>query len=70
VLALLLLGGATIREFLLVVLIGVISGTYSSVAVASQLLVAYEEGDFGRLWARLRGRSIEPREPREPQPAG
>jgi preprotein translocase subunit SecF len=59
VLALLLLGGASIREFLLVILVGVISGTYSSVAVASQLLVAYEEGDFARLWARLRGRSTE-----------
>ena len=59
VLALLLLGGSTIREFLLVVLVGIISGTYSSVAVASQLLVAYEEGDFGRLWARLRGRTPE-----------
>ena len=59
VLALLLLGGASIREFLLVVLVGVIAGTYSSVAVASQLLVAYEEGDFARLWARLRGRTAE-----------
>ncbi|MSP21639.1 MAG: protein translocase subunit SecF [Dehalococcoidia bacterium] len=59
VLALLLLGGASIREFLLVVLVGIISGTYSSVAVASQLLVAYEDGDCGRLWARIRGRSTE-----------
>ncbi len=59
VLSLLLLGGDTIREFLLVVLVGIISGTYSSVAVASQLLVAYEEGDFHRLWARVRGRSDE-----------
>jgi preprotein translocase subunit SecF len=59
VLALLLLGGSTIREFLLVVFVGVISGTYSSVAVASQLLVAFEEGDIARLWARLRGRSTE-----------
>ncbi len=59
VLSLLLLGGDTIREFLLVVLVGIVSGTYSSVAVASQLLVAYEEGDFHRLWARVRGRSEE-----------
>jgi preprotein translocase subunit SecF len=59
VLALLLLGGDTVREFLLVVLVGIVSGTYSSVAVAAQLLVAYEEGDFGRLWARVRGRSSE-----------
>ncbi len=61
VLSLLLLGGETIREFLLVVFVGVISGTYSSVAVASQLLVSYEEGDFHRLWARITGRGAEVR---------
>lgn len=54
IVALILLGGTTIREFLLVLLIGVISGTYSSVAIASQLLVTWEEGDIGRLWRRLR----------------
>ncbi|MCS5644049.1 MAG: protein translocase subunit SecF, partial [Dehalococcoidia bacterium] len=34
-LALILFGGATIREFLIVLLIGVVVGTYSSIAVAS-----------------------------------
>ena len=48
-LALLLFGGATIRTFLLVLVIGVVAGTYSSIAVASQVLVAWESGDFGRL---------------------
>ncbi len=48
-LALLLFGGATIRTFLLVLVIGVIAGTYSSIAVASQVLVAWESGDFGRM---------------------
>jgi preprotein translocase SecF subunit len=52
VLAMLLLGGVTIREFLLVILIGVISGTYSSIGIASQVLVSWEEGDFAR-WFRL-----------------
>ena len=47
--ALLLFGGATIRTFLLVLIIGVIAGTYSSIAVASQVLVAWENGDFGRM---------------------
>ena len=56
VLALLLLGGATIREFLLVILVGVVAGTYSSIAIAAQLLVAWEERDLQRAWARLRGR--------------
>ena len=51
-LALLLLGGSTIREFLLVLLIGVVVGTYSSVGIASQMLVAWDQGDFRRLFRR------------------
>ena len=53
ILALLLLGGATIHNFALVLLIGVISGTYSSIFIASQLLVAWESGAFGRLFRRV-----------------
>ena len=53
-LALMLFGGATLRSFLLVLLIGVVVGTYSSIGVASQMLVAWEEGDFGRLLRRIR----------------
>ena len=49
-LALLLLGGSTIREFLLVLLIGVVVGTYSSIGIASQMLVAWDQGDFRRLF--------------------
>ena len=52
-LALILFGGPTIRPFLLVLLIGVVAGTYSSVAIASQVLVAWEYGDFGRLFRRI-----------------
>lgn len=48
-LALILFGGPTIRAFLFVLLIGVIAGTYSSIAVASQVLVAWEAGVFARL---------------------
>ncbi len=55
-LALLLMGGVTIRDFLLVLLIGIVSGTYSSIFVASQLLVTWEEGDIGRFFRRLRGK--------------
>ena len=47
--ALLLFGGATIRTFLIVLIIGVVAGTYSSIAVASQVLVVWENGDLGRL---------------------
>ncbi len=55
--ALLFLGGVTIREFLLVILVGVVAGTYSSIAIAAQVLVAWDSGDVGRLRARL-GRSL------------
>jgi preprotein translocase subunit SecF len=41
--ALLLLGPATIRTFTLALLIGIVSGTYSSIFNASQLLVAWHE---------------------------
>ena len=50
--AMLLLGGESIRAFLLTILVGVIAGTYSSVAIAAQLLVAWEAGDFRRWLGR------------------
>ena len=50
--ALYLFGGATIREFLLVLLIGVVAGTYSSIGIASQVLISWEYGDIGRLFRR------------------
>jgi preprotein translocase subunit SecF len=53
IVALLLLGGVTIQSFLLVLLIGVISGTYSSIFVASQILVSWEQGDVPRIFQRL-----------------
>ncbi len=52
--AMLALGGVTIREFLLVILVGVIVGTYSSVAIAAQLLVSWEEGEIARFFRRGR----------------
>lgn len=52
-LAILLFGGITIRSFVLVLLIGIISGTYSSIFNASQLLVVWEKGEVGRFLRRL-----------------
>jgi preprotein translocase subunit SecF len=46
--ALLLLGPISIRTFTLALLIGVVSGTYSSIFNASQLLVAWYEWDAKR----------------------
>jgi preprotein translocase subunit SecF len=48
-LALLLFGGPTIRVFLWVLVIGVVVGTYSSIGIATNLLVAWESGDLRRL---------------------
>ena len=54
-LAMLLIGGASIRELLLVVAIGVIVGTYSSIFIASQFIVIWERREFGRIfWWRKR----------------
>ena len=54
--ALLFLGGPTIRNFVLVLLVGIVSGTYSSIFNASCLLVAWENGELGRLFSWLPGR--------------
>ena len=56
ILALLWLGGPTIGSFLLVLLVGVVAGAYSSVAIAAQVLVAWDEGDASRLLGRFRRR--------------
>jgi preprotein translocase subunit SecF len=61
ILALLLLGGGSIRDFLLVLLIGVTTGTYSSVFIASMFLVTWQQGDIPRAWRRLIGRETAPR---------
>jgi preprotein translocase subunit SecF len=47
-LALSLFGGVTIRNFVLVLLIGIASGTYSSIFNASALLVVWENWDRSR----------------------
>lgn len=52
--ALLLLGGESIRSFVLVLLVGITSGAYSSIFNASQILVSWEAGDFGKLRRRFR----------------
>lgn len=54
ILALLLFGGETLRDFLIVLLSGVIVGTYSSIFLAAQILVAWENRDYRKLkfWGR------------------
>ncbi len=53
-LALLLFGGATLREFLLVLAIGVVVGTYSSIFIASQFLVAWDRGEIRKVLSKLK----------------
>ena len=54
ILSLILIGGPTLREFLLVLIIGVIAGTYSSIFIASQFLVMWDRGEIGRAFRILR----------------
>ena len=59
VLALLLFVGSTIQNFTVVLLIGVIAGTFSSLFIAPSLLVVWEKGEWGRFikWLPLKSSS-------------
>lgn len=46
--ALYLFGGVTIKIFILWLIVGLVSGTYSSIFTASEVLVAWEEGELTR----------------------
>ncbi len=63
ILAMLLFGGQSLRDFLIVLLLGVIVGTYSSIFIAAQVLVIWEQGELGRYFRLLprfrRRRSVE-----------
>ena len=63
-LALALFGGATIRHFVATLLVGVFSGTYSSIFNASPLLVVWENGEIGQFFRRLfgRGAAVRPKQ--------
>jgi len=49
----LLFGGATIKQFIAVILVGMISGTYSSLFNAVPLVVSWELGEFRTLFGLL-----------------
>ncbi len=53
VIALLILGTGQINGLLIAFLLGVVAGTYSSIFIATQLLVSWEDGDFERLFRRI-----------------
>lgn len=54
--AILLFGGASIKQFIAVMLIGMVTATYSSIFNAVPLLVVWEKGEVGRFFRRLRRR--------------
>jgi preprotein translocase subunit SecF len=58
-LALTLFGGVTIKHFVITMLIGIFSGTYSSIFNAAPLLVVWENGEIGRFFRRVFGRQAE-----------
>ncbi|MBX4205461.1 MAG: protein translocase subunit SecF, partial [Candidatus Doudnabacteria bacterium] len=47
-LALLLFGGESIRYFVLALLVGIVAGTYSSIFIASPILLAWHNWDVRR----------------------
>ena len=51
-LAMMFIGGNSIRELLLVLSIGAVVGTYSSIFIASQFLVMWDRGEIGRVFRR------------------
>ncbi|MDQ6674893.1 MAG: protein translocase subunit SecF [Chloroflexota bacterium] len=54
---LMLFGGVTIRTFVLALLVGITTGTYSSIFVASMLLVSWHVGELNWLWPFRRRRT-------------
>ena len=57
-LAMLFIGGTSIRELLLVLAIGAVAGTYSSIFIASQYLVMWDRGEIGRFFRRGRTATV------------
>jgi preprotein translocase subunit SecF len=68
--ALVLFGGASIRMFVLTLLIGIASGTYSSIFTATPLAVLWETGELSRLWRRSTRRGARAPRPRPSENAG
>jgi preprotein translocase SecF subunit len=54
--AILLFGGASIKQFIAVMLVGMVTATYSSIFNAVPVLVAWESGEVGRFFRRIFGR--------------
>ena len=53
IVALYLLGGVTIRNLVLALLVGIATGIYSSLCIAGQLLVVWDKGEWRQLFSWL-----------------
>jgi preprotein translocase subunit SecF len=51
-LALALFGGVTLQEFAVILLVGLFSGTYSSIFIAAPILVLWEKQEWKKWWGR------------------
>src|ERR1700754_2388655 len=56
---LLLFGGATLQDFAFAMLVGIASGTYSSIFIASPVLTAWKEREPGFIRRRQRIAEVE-----------
>jgi SecD/SecF fusion protein len=59
VLSLMVFGGATLQDFAFAMLVGIASGTYSSIFIASPVLTAWKEREPGFVRRRLRIAEVE-----------
>jgi preprotein translocase subunit SecF len=53
IIALLLMSGGQIDVLLIALLLGITAGTYSSIFIASQILVSWEDGDFDPFFSAI-----------------
>ncbi len=58
--AILLFGGETVKQFIAILFIGLLSGTYSSIFTAVPLLVAWEKGELPFVGQGRQGEELEP----------
>ena len=59
VVSLLIFGGATLQDFAFAMMIGIVSGTYSSIFIASPVLTAWKEREPGYIRRRQRIAEVE-----------
>ncbi len=72
ILAILLFGGSTLRDFMLVLLVGVSIGTYSSIFNAAQILVVWEKREYRNFmpWLKSSKKGQSAHNPTAPAAAG